>query len=126
MKIKYVHFLLIFPIEESQKKNILIQIFYTSQGYENAKSILKSSIYIEMLKVDIYSEAILSIIYCVYEKDNNYGILNMEEFQNMAKSRIDIILKHLKLLQDQINIILNNKDSVRIFEIIEERISINT
>ena len=102
---------------------IVIQIIFTCQGYDNAKNILNSSNYFEMLKVDVYCEAILSIIYCVYENDE---ILNIKELQNMAKKRLIIILEHLKLLQDQINIILNNKDSIRIFEIIEERILINT
>ena len=101
---------------------ISIQILYIFQVYDNAKSVLNSSIYIEMLKVDIYCEAILSIIYCVYE---NAKILNLKEFQNIAKNRIEIILEHLKLLQNEINIILNDKNSIRIFEIIEERFLIN-
>ena len=100
---------------------ILILIYFSFSGYSDTEKILYALTYIEKIKVDIYMEAILSIIYCVYENDE---ILNLEETQRFAKNQLQDILVHLKILQDQIDTILNNKNSIKIFEIIEERFSI--
>ena len=96
----------------------IIKLLYGLFVSGNAMNVLNSAIYIEMLKVDIYVEALLSIIYCVYENDN---IMEIQQIQSVAQDKIKDILDHLNLFQDNVNIILNDKKTLNIFKVIEER-----
>ena len=100
----------------------IVKYLYALLASGNAMSVLNAGINIEMLKVDIYLEAILSIIYCVYE-DNN--LIEIEEIQSLAQKKTNDILDHLKHLQDKVSIILNDKKTLNIFQIIKERFLIN-
>ena len=73
-------------------------------GFEASKNVLKTTIYLEMLKIDIYVQGILSIIYCINENEQITDILNIH---SEAKLKIKSTLDHLKILQNQINIIVN-------------------
>ena len=75
-------------------------------GFSLSITVLKIIIYLEMIKVDIYELAILSIIYCINE-NNNWTQLSF--IHSEAKSKNKMIIEHLKILQDNINSILNNK-----------------
>ena len=101
---------------------IIIKFGYCFKGFEETKNVLLATIYLEMLKVDIYSEAILSFLYCIYENNN---LIELSSIHMEAKESLKNTLNHLKELQNHINIILKNKNSVRIFKIIEERFLIN-
>ena len=96
----------------------MIKFFISEKGFTQTKSVLKATIYLEMLKIDIYVQAILSIIYCINEKEN---ITDIDSVQSESKLKIKSTLEHLKILQDQINIILNNKNSARIISILQEK-----
>ena len=97
---------------------VMIKFFISEKGFTQTKSVLKATIYLEMLKIDIYVQAILSIIYCINEKEN---ITDIDSVQSESKLKIKSTLEHLKILQDQINIILNNKNSARIISILQEK-----
>ena len=97
---------------------VMIKFFISEKGFTQTKSVLKATIYLEMLKIDIYVQAILSIIYCINEKEN---ITDISSVQSESKLKIKSTLEHLKILQDQINIILNNKNSARIINILQEK-----
>ena len=97
---------------------VMIKFFISEKGFTQTKSVLKATIYLEMLKIDIYVQAILSIIYCINEKEN---ITDIYSVQSESKLKIKSTLEHLKILQDQINIILNNKNSARIINIFQEK-----
>ena len=75
-------------------------------GFSLSITILKTIIYLEMIKVDIYEQAILSIIYCINE-NNNW--MQLSSIHSEAKSKNKMINEHLKILQDNINSIMNNK-----------------
>ena len=99
----------------------IIKFGLSEKGFSQTKSVLKATIYLEMLKIDIYVQAILSIIYCMNENEN---ITNLSSIQSESKLKIKNTLEHLKILQDQINIILNNKNSAGIFNILQENYEI--
>jgi len=85
-------------------------------GFSLSITVLKTIIYLEMIKVDIYEQAILSIIYCINE-NNNWTQLSL--IHSEAKSKNKIIIEHLKILQDNINSIFNNKYCKEIANILQ-------
>ena len=100
---------------------VIIKLGISEKGFTQTKSVLKATIYLEMLKIDIYVQAILSIIYCINEKES---FTEVYDIQSEAKRKIKNTLDHLKILQDQINLILNNKNSEGILNILEEKYEI--
>jgi hypothetical protein len=92
------------------------------EGYRELKSVFIASMYLGMLKVDIYVQAIISLIYCI---DESHNITRIAIIHEEAKIKLDNIINHLKLFQTQIRIILKNKETVGIFETIENRFLIN-
>ena len=90
-------------------------------GFEASKNVLKTTICLEMLKIDIYVQGILSIIYCINE---NEQITELSNIYAEAKLKIKSTLDHLKILQNQINIIVNNKNCLGILNILESKILI--
>ena len=102
---------------------IIIKIIFCINGFKESNNILTASISLEMLKVDIYYEAIFSLMYCVYEKDE---LLEKDKINSDAKKNLINILNHLKVMQDQVKIILNNRFSINIFKVVEESFFIHT
>ena len=99
------------------------KLIYALFATGNAMNVLNFAIYFERIKVDIYVQTILIIIYCVYEDSDN--LIELKQIHSMVKSKLASIMNHLKLLQDQIIIILNSKKIVNIFNIIKQRLLIN-
>ena len=89
-------------------------------GFEQSNAILRATIYLEMIKVDIYSQAILSIIYCT----NENNITKISNIQNEAKNKNRMTLEHLKLFLDSIYSIVNNKNFKEISNILNQKFSI--
>ena len=92
------------------------------EGYKEYKSVFSASMYLGMIKVDIYVQAIISLIYCI---DENHNITRLSMIHEEAKIKLDNIMGHLKLFQNQIRIILKNKETVGIFKTIEDSFLIN-
>ena len=84
---------------------------------ENLK-VLQMTINFELLKVDIYLESILSIHYCIIE---NRGPNVNSIILGVQKTKLIELMDHLKQIQDHVNIILNNKNSIGIFRTIQEQ-----
>ena len=109
---------------------IIFKIVFSLNGFKESNNILTAAISLEMLKVDIYIEAIFSIIYCVYENDKSIekekAIIEKEKIHSNASRKLQDILNHLKIMQDQVKVILNNKFSNNIFKTIEEGFLIRT
>mgnify|MGYP002623805179 CR=1 FL=1 len=101
---------------------LIIRFFLLIKGYKENKSVLSASMFLEMLKIDIYAQAVLTLIYCI---DENHNITRITFIHEEAKLKLDNLITHLKLFQNQINTILKNKETVGIFETIEERFLIN-
>ena len=87
--------------------------------------VLSIAIDFEMLKVDIYVHSILTLIYCINEDKitdpNRKSVMIM-----IQKMKLAMLIKDLNLVQDEISIILNNKNSFSIFSSIEERFLIKS
>ena len=101
---------------------LIIRFFLSMKGYKENKNVISASMYLEMLKIDIYVQAVLSLIYCV---DENHNVSRISLIHEEATIKLNNIINHLKLFQNQISIILNNKETLGIFETIEERFLIN-
>jgi len=99
------------------------KFFISLNGFEISKNVLKTTIYLEMLKIDIFVQGILSIIYCINENENITDITNIH---TEAQLKIQSTMDHVKGLQDQINIIVNNKYCSEILKILEEKFQITT
>ena len=100
---------------------ILSKFSISLKGFSISKNLLKTTIYLEMLKIDIYVQGILSIIYCINENENITDITNI---QSEAKLKIKSTMDHLKSLQDQITIIVNNKYCSGILNILGQKCEI--
>ena len=90
-------------------------------GFEVSKNILKATTLLEMLKIDIYVQGILSITYCINEEENFIDISNI---QSEAKLKMKSAENHIKLLQSQLNILINNKCCSKFFNILKNKIDI--
>ena len=99
----------------------IIKFILSIIGFEASKNVLKTTIYLEMLKIDIYVQGILSITYCINEIEN---ITDISNIHSEAKLKIKSTLDHLKILQNQINIIVNNKNCLGIINILENKLEI--
>ena len=95
----------------------IIKFSISLMGFETSKNVLKTTIYLEMLKIDIYVMSILSITYCINE---NEKITSIENIHSEAKLKMKSTINDIKILQDQINIIINNKLCSGIIKIIQE------
>ena len=102
---------------------IIIKISFCSRGFKESNNIEKASIYLEILKIDIYIVAIYSLIYCIYEKET---LIEKQEINSKVNNKLKDIMSHLKIVQNEINIILNNKYSLDIFKVVEDRFLILT
>ena len=91
------------------------------KGYEITMNLLTTTIILEMLKLDIYSQGILSITYCINEVEN---IIDISNIHSVSKIKTESIENNFKLLQEQINIIINNKFSSEFFNILGEQIEL--
>ena len=90
-------------------------------GFSLSSTVLKTTIYLEMIKVDIYEQAILSIIYCINE---SYNWTKLSLIHSEAEIKNKLIIEHLKILQDNVNSILNNRYCKEIANILKEKLSI--
>ena len=90
---------------------------------ENIK-VLEMTINFERLKVDIYLECALQLHYCIREKDNDTLIKLITP--DIQKEKMNELMNHLKNVQEHVNVILNNKHSFTIFQLIEERFKVYT
>ena len=90
-------------------------------GFEISKNVLKTTIYFEMLKIDIYVQGILSLIYCINEIE---PMTYLSYIHSEARLKINSTMIHIKLLQDQLNIIINSKLCSGIFKILVEKMEI--
>ena len=99
---------------------LIIKFIICMIGFEQSKAILRATIYLEMIKVDIYSQAILSIIYCIND-NNNTKISNIH---NEAKNKNKMTLEHLKLFLESIYSIVNNKNFKEISNILNQKFNI--
>ena len=83
--------------------------------------VLDLTINFEVLKVDIYLEAVIQIHDCINERSNStIKIVNPE----IQSKKLKELMTHLQNVQEHISTILNNKHSFRIFKTIEERFNI--
>ena len=71
-----------------------------------------------MIKLDIYSQAILSIIYCINENNKT----KISSIHSQAKTKNKMTIQHLKLFQGIINKIINSKNCQGIADILKEEI----
>ena len=90
---------------------------------ENIK-VLEMTINIEKLKVDIYLECLLHLHYCIRETDNDP--ISKIVIPTIQAEKLNDLMRHLKNVQEHVNVILNNKHSFRIFQLIENRFNIYT
>ena len=86
--------------------------------------VLEMTINFEVLKVDIYIESILHMYYCINEGKNSTGMGQFIPAVQMEK--LNLLLEHLRNVQEHVSTILNNKHSFGIFKLIEERFVIET
>ena len=103
---------------------IIIKFIICKIGFSLSVTVLKIIIYLEMIKVDIYEQAILSIVYCINDNNNNWTQLSF--IHSEAKSKSKMIIEHLKILQDNINIILSNKFCKEIANILKFKFPVYT
>ena len=99
---------------------ITIKFIICMIGFNQSRTLLSASIYLEMIKVDIYSQAILSIIYCI----NINNITNISIIHNEARIKNQMTLEHLKLFQEKINNVINNKYCKKILQILNKKFTI--
>ena len=92
-------------------------------GFEDCKTVLKISIVLEMIKIDIYAQGILSIIYCINQIEN---ITSNSKLQSEEQIKIKSTMNHIKIFQDLINAIVNNKYCSRFFEVLNEEFNISS
>ena len=78
----------------------------SSKGFEASKNVLQILIYLEIIKVNIFIQGFLSITYCI---NGTEDIIDKDNIHGLVKAKIESTLYNLKLLQEQINIIINNK-----------------
>ena len=88
---------------------------------ENLK-VLELAINFEILKVDIYLESVLAIHYCIIEKKEPQSKAIINDIQ---KTKLTELMEHLNNIQEHISTVINNKNSLKIFEVIEERFNIS-
>ena len=120
-KINKILIIIIFIIILSAMTLTVSKFFISLNGFEISKNVLKATIYLEMLKIDIFVQGILSIIYCINENEN---ITDISNIHTEAKLKIKSTMDHVKGLQDQINIIVNNQYCSEILTILEEKFEI--
>ena len=99
----------------------IIKFTISMVGFEISKNVLKTTIYFEMLKIDIYVQGILSLIYCINEIE---PMTYLSYIHSEARLKINSTMIHIKLLQDQLNIIINSKLCSGIFKILVEKMEI--
>ena len=97
---------------------IITKFIICMLGFSLSATVLKTTIYLEMIKVDIYEQAILSLLYCINE---SYNWTKLSLIHSEAESKNTIILEHLKILQDNVNSIFNNKFCNGITNILKEK-----
>ena len=97
---------------------IIITFIICLLGFSLSATVLKTTIDLEIIKVDIYEQAILSIIYCINE---SYNWTKLSLIHSEAYSKNKIIIEHLKILQDNVNSIFNNKYCKGITNILKEK-----
>ena len=73
------------------------------------------------MKVDIYLESILAMHYCIIENKDSLAALIIPEIQRV---KLDELMEHLKDVQEHVNTILSNENSLGIFKVIEEGFNI--
>ena len=59
----------------------------------------------EILKVDVYLEAVLSLDYCINEKNEIKKVL----IPDVQRTKLKELMNHIKRIQDHISIITNNE-----------------
>ena len=120
-KVNKILIIIIFIIILAAMALTVSKFFISLNGFEISKNVLKTTIYLEMLKIDIFVQGILSIIYCINENEN---ITDISNIHSEAKLKIKSTMDHVKGLQDQINIIINNKYCSEILKILEDKFEI--
>ena len=101
---------------------LLSKFIICMNGFEKSQALLKSMIYLEMIKVDIYSLSLLSMIYCLNDT-YVYKLSDIHKDEIIKKKKV---LEHLKLFQETINSIINDKNCLGISKILNKRFKINT
>ena len=91
-------------------------------GFEQSQTLLRAIIYLDMIKVDLYSLSILSMIHCINEKYN----IRLSDFQSNKIIGNIKILEHLKLYEESFNSIINNKNCLGISKILNKKFFIYT
>ena len=100
---------------------IIIKTIQSQTAINENLKVLEFTINLEILKVDLYLEAILSLHYCIIEQQNTIMKFVIPEIQ---KTKLDEMMDHLNQIQNHIETILNNKNSFSIFQVIEDRFTI--
>ena len=113
--------IIIFIIVVSSLIINIIKFAISIIGFEACKNVLQATIYLEMLKIDVYVMCILSITYCINENEN---ITSLSNIHSEAKLKMKSTANHIKVLQDQINFIINNRLCSGIIDILKNEISI--
>ena len=86
-------------------------------GFEQSRTILRTTIDLEMLKVDIYTQAILSILYCI-------NITKASNIHSQAKTTNKMTIEHFKIFQEHLNTIINYKYCGGITKILIKKLNI--
>ena len=101
---------------------IIVKFIICMVGFQLSETVLKTTIYLEQIKVDIYVQAILSIISCINDEKIYSKSSILLHSEAISKNRMTI--EHLKILQNNINIIFNNKYCKEITKILKEKLSV--
>ena len=99
---------------------IIAKYIILCMGSSLAQSFLKTAICIEMLKIDLYVQAISSLVICL----NDRTFTSKGKTQFMSSKKIETIIDDLTKLHNTIDIIYDNKKYKNIFKIYYQEFSI--
>ena len=83
-----------------------------------SSNVFNAVIILEMLKIDIYHYSLLSLFFCL---DENLTPADKLKINEEAEIKLHETLDHIKILQDKVNIIINNKLHVSFYDILKQR-----
>ena len=87
-----------------------------------SNNVFTATIFLEMLRIDIYQYTILSLFNCI---KGNISSLEILDIHSEAEIKFQDIFDHIKFLQDRINRIILNENHVGIYDVIKQKFTIN-
>ena len=92
----------------------IVKIALSISGFSTSKNIVEEIVYFERLQLDLYAQAILSIIICLNEKIN---LTSYDNIQAGAERQLKYTKINLRKLQEKLTIMNNNKSIKKILDI---------